>query len=88
MVHGLEAGVTPVVVHEIKDITRRKEVLLGDHFVRDLKCDSLDLIEIVMSMEERFGIEIGCKDGDLVGTMTVQDLANYIEHRLKGITWP
>lgn len=48
--------------------------------VNDLGADSLDSIEIVMEIEDEFGIEI--KDGDLDGMRTVGQLVSAIERRI------
>ena len=49
-------------------------------FKEDLKADSLDLIEMIMAMEEEFGLEIPSEDGE--GLVTVKELMSYIEsHR-------
>ena len=53
-------------------------------FVEDLNADSLDLVELIMSLEEEFskegkGIEISDEDAEKI--VTVQDAVNYIvEH--------
>ena len=46
-------------------------------FVDDLNADSLDLVELVMSLEEEFGTEIS--DEDAEGIRTVQDAVDYID---------
>ena len=46
-------------------------------FMEDLHADSLDLFELVMSLEEKFGIEIPSED--LEKLSTVGDVMNYIE---------
>lgn len=49
----------------------------GSSFKDDLGIDSLDLFELVMAMEEEFGIEIPSED---LGNMsTVGDVIEYIE---------
>jgi acyl carrier protein len=50
-------------------------------FVNDLGCDSLDSVEIVMSFEEKFGIEI--PDGDLEKFQTVGDVIAYLKERVE-----
>ena len=45
-------------------------------FVDDLGADSLDLVELIMSMEEAFEIEIS--DEDAENLKTVQDAIDYI----------
>ena len=47
-------------------------------FKEDLGVDSLDLFELVMELEEEFGIEIPSED--LENLATVADVAKYIEN--------
>jgi acyl carrier protein len=46
-------------------------------FANDLGADSLDTVELVMALEEEFGIEI--PDEAAEGIATVQDAVNFIE---------
>jgi acyl carrier protein len=46
-------------------------------FVDDLGADSLDLVELVMAMEEEFGIEIPDEDAEKI--RTVGDAISYVE---------
>lgn len=48
-------------------------------FKEDLGVDSLDLFELVMELEEEFGIEIPSED--LENMATISDVAKYIENR-------
>jgi acyl carrier protein len=48
--------------------------------VDDLNADSLDLVELVMSLEEEFGTEISDEDAENI--RTVQDAVDYIDERL------
>ena len=34
------------------------DITLESHFIDDLGADSLDLVELIMSMEDEFGVEI------------------------------
>jgi acyl carrier protein len=45
-------------------------------FVDDLGADSLDLVELIMSMEEEFDIEISDEDAEKM--ITVKDAFEYI----------
>jgi acyl carrier protein len=53
-------------------------------FVEDLNADSLDLVELIMTLEEEFGQgsqEFEISDEDAEKIVTVQDAVNYIvEH--------
>jgi acyl carrier protein len=58
-----------------------EEVVPSASFVDDLGADSLDLVELIMSLEERFStpsrkIEISDEDAEKI--VTVQDAINYI----------
>lgn len=46
-------------------------------FIEDLGADSLDLTELIMAMEEEFGIEISDEDAQKI--MKVQDAITYVE---------
>jgi len=49
-------------------------------FVEDLGADSLDLVELVMAMEEAFGMEVPDEDAEKL--RTVKDVIDYIKTRL------
>jgi len=46
-------------------------------FVEDLGADSLDVVEMIMALEEKFEIEI--PDSDAENIKTVKDVVDYIE---------
>ncbi|NLY51263.1 MAG: acyl carrier protein [Firmicutes bacterium] len=46
-------------------------------FVEDLGADSLDIVELVMALEEEFGIEIPDEDAEKIAT--VMDAVEYIK---------
>lgn len=55
------------------------EVVPSASFVEDLNADSLDLVELIMSLEEEFGMEISDEEAERI--ITVQDAVDYInEH--------
>ncbi|WRE93575.1 acyl carrier protein [Helicobacter pylori] len=49
-------------------------------FVKDLGVDSLDIVELVMALEERFGIEIFDEQAEKI--VNVGDAMRYIEKQL------
>jgi len=63
------------------------EIKLETSFVEDLNADSLDLVELIMSMEEEFsneGKSVEVSDEDAEKIATVQDAVDYI--REQGVT--
>lgn len=53
------------------------EVVESASFKDDLGADSLDLFEMVMALEEEFGVEIPSEDLEKI--ITVGDIMKYIE---------
>lgn len=54
-----------------------EEVTPQASFVEDLNADSLDLVELIMSLEEEFGMEISDEDAERI--QKVSDAVEYIE---------
>ncbi|GMT48800.1 MAG: acyl carrier protein [bacterium] len=50
-------------------------------FIEDLGADSLDTVELVMALEEEFGVEI--PDETAENIKTVQDAVDFIEQNAK-----
>jgi len=80
----------PTVFERIKKIVveqlgvEESEVVPKASFVDDLGADSLDLVELIMSLEEEFGkpdqkVEIPDEDAEKI--VTVQDAVDYIHER-------
>ena len=73
------------VQDKVKDIIAEKlsvdisEVVPSASFVDDLGADSLDLVELIMSMEEEFDVEISDEDAEKL--LTVQDAMDYVSAR-------
>jgi acyl carrier protein len=57
------------------------EVVSSASFVEDLNADSLDLVELIMSLEEEFKLQISDEDAEKI--TTVQEAEDYIEEHLK-----
>ena len=54
-----------------------EEVQPQASFVEDLNADSLDLVELIMSLEEEFGMEISDEDAERI--QKVSDAVDFIE---------
>ncbi len=71
------------VENKVKEIIAEKlsisidEVVPEATLVDDLGADSLDLVELIMSMEDEFGVEIS--DDDAAQLIKVKDSIEYIE---------
>ena len=77
MEKSVEQRVIEIIVEQLK--VSPEEVTLEASFIEDLGADSLDLVELIMAMEEEFGLEISDEDAEKI--QTVQDAVNYItEH--------
>ncbi|MCI6012749.1 MAG: acyl carrier protein [Firmicutes bacterium] len=68
---------------KIKDIiieqlqVDESDVNMDTNLMKDLSADSLDAVEIIMAIEDTFGIEI--PDEDAEKFQTVEDLVKYVE---------
>lgn len=56
-----------------------KEVSPEASFLEDLGADSLDVVELIMQMEEEFGLQIPDEDAEKI--KTVQDAIDYIKKK-------
>ncbi len=75
---ALEQRVTELIVQQLG--VSKDELVMNASFVDDLGADSLDIVELVMSMEEEFDIEI--PDDDAEKIQTIGDAIAYLEERL------
>lgn len=57
------------------------DVVPAASFVDDLNADSLDLVELIMSLEEEFKLQISDKEAEDI--KTVGDAQDYIEEHLR-----
>lgn len=74
---SVEQEVIDIVVEQLG--VDRDDVTPEKSFVEDLNADSLDLTELIMTFEERFGCEISQEDAEKL--KTVRDVINYLEKR-------
>jgi len=56
---------------------KEEEIVPGASFADDLKADSLDLVELIMALEEEFGVDI--PDDEAEKILTVADALNYVD---------
>jgi acyl carrier protein len=69
------------VIKLISDATKIdiSKINLETSFVDDLNLDSLDIVELMMKMEDEFGVEIPEEDAE--GLKTVKDIVGYLEKK-------
>jgi acyl carrier protein len=71
---------------EVKDVivellgVDESKVTLEARFREDLEADSLDLVEMIMAFEDKFGSEISDEDAQKIST--VGDIVKYINERM------
>lgn len=76
---SVQEEVVEIVVEQLG--VDKNEVTLDKSFVEDLNADSLDLTELIMTFEERFGLDI---DEETVKTLrTVGDVVKFVEMKKK-----
>jgi acyl carrier protein len=73
----LEEKVITLIMEQL-DVTK-EECKLEASFIDDLGADSLDLVELIMAMEENFGIEIA--DSELEKIRTIQDAIDFLKSK-------
>ncbi len=57
-----------------------EDVVPEASFIEDLNADSLDLVELIMTLEEEFNIKISDEDAEKI--QTVQDAMDYLQEHL------
>lgn len=67
--------VKSVIAQELE--VEESQVLMESLIVDDLGADSLDVVELIMHLEEKFEIEIPDEDAEKI--QTVGDAVNFIE---------
>ena len=63
-----QIGIDPALIKPESDI------------IKDLGCDSLDIVDMLMSVEEECGVTVGDKDVSEMRTMA--DVVNFIDNKL------
>jgi len=76
---GISERLKKIVVDQLG--VDESEVVPSASFVEDLNADSLDLVELIMSLEEEFKLQISDEDAEKI--TTVQEAEDYIEEHLR-----
>jgi len=76
---ALEDRVTSLIVEQLG--VSKEEAIPKASFIDDLGADSLDIVELVMSLEEEFDVEI--PDDDAEKIQTIGDAVAYLKERVE-----
>jgi len=76
---SIEAKVRDIIVEQLG--VNPDQVSTDASFVDDLGADSLDTVELVMALEEEFGLEIPDEEAEKIAR--VSDAVNFIESKIK-----
>lgn len=74
---AVEEKVKKIIVEQLG--VEETQVKPEAKFIDDLGADSLDTVELVMALEEEFGLEIPDEEAEKI--LTVQDAVRYIKDR-------
>jgi acyl carrier protein len=77
MAENIEERVTKIVADQFE--VPVEKVSLSSLFIEDLKADSLSVVELVLAVEEAFGLEIPDEHAEKI--KTVGDVVNYVKAR-------
>jgi acyl carrier protein len=77
---ALQDEIIDIVVEQLG--VDKADVTLEKSFVEDLNADSLDLTELIMTFEEKFGCEIAEEEAEKL--KTVGDVVKYIQLKKVG----
>ena len=75
MADTVQDKVKGIIVNQLG--VEEASVLPKAKFIEDLGADSLDIVELVMAMEEAFGIDI--PDEEAENIRTVEDAVNFVK---------
>ncbi|MCX7636086.1 MAG: acyl carrier protein [Syntrophales bacterium] len=73
----LEEKVIEIIMEQLG--VTKEECVLEASFIDDLGADSLDLVELIMEMEENFGIQIS--DDELEKIRTIGDVIEFLKSK-------
>lgn len=76
---SVEEKVVNIIAEQLG--VKKEEIKAESSFIDDLGADSLDTVEVVMALEEEFGIEIPDEDAEKI--TTVGEATKYIEDKVQ-----
>ena len=79
MAENTEEKVAKIIAEQFE--VAAEKVTPTARFIEDLKADSLSVVELVLAIEEAFGIEIPDEDAEKI--KTVGDAINYVKSHSK-----
>jgi acyl carrier protein len=79
MAQSVEERVRKIIVERLN--VDEGEVTMEASFIDDLGADSLDIVELVMALEESFGVQIPDEDAEKI--TTVKQAIEYIQKHKK-----
>ena len=79
MAENIEEKVTKIVAEQFE--VPIDKVTMSSLFTDDLKADSLSVVELILAIEEAFGLEVPDEDAEKI--KTVGDVVNYVKARAK-----
>ncbi len=79
MFNDVERRIKEIIAEQL--MIKPEEISQKACIVDDLGADSLDVVEIVMTLEEKFGIEIPDEEAEKI--TTVGEAIKYIKKRIK-----
>ncbi len=77
---AVEDKIREIIVEQLG--VAAEEVVPEASFIDDLGADSLDIVELVMAIEEEFGLEIPDEDAERM--QSIGDAISYVEERTAG----
>lgn len=80
-ISSIEKFVKETIAHQLK--IDKSKIQMKSDLIRDLGADSLDIVEIVMTLENKYGCEFS--DDELNGLKKVGDLVTVIDNKKKVI---
>jgi len=78
MAENAEARLRKIIAEQLG--VAEEEVVPEASFIDDLNADSLEMVDLIISLEEEFGIQVSDEDAEKI--KTVKDAIDYLNDRL------